>query len=91
MRAAVVMSSDITENNPTFCLLPLRYTDGCIKCERMKRALRACGYDLNAAENRLECVPLISASKREFWQRYLKKQKALRKIEAELLAMEAEL
>ena len=91
MRAAVVMSSEITENNPTLCLSALRYTDGCVRCEIMRRALAVTGQDLKKAEERLRCVPLISTSTREFWKRYHKKQEVRRKIEAELRAMEAEL
>jgi len=54
MQTKVVTMKELTEDNPTLCLSPLRVFDQCHKCERFKRWQKQRGI------KRLKCKPHLN-------------------------------
>ena len=60
MKVAIVDSKDLfdEEKNPTLCISPLRYTDGCLEC--LKHVLQRENYNLEAVLKKVKCNPIIT-------------------------------
>lgn len=60
MKVAIVNSKDLFDEkkNPTLCLSPLRYTNGCLEC--LKHVLQRENYNLEAVLKKVKCKPIIT-------------------------------
>lgn len=57
--AKVVSIKELTENNPTLCLSPLRVFNKCHECQQFKQALRK-HKTLEKTAEKLKCNPHIN-------------------------------
>ena len=60
MKVVIVNSKDLFDKkkNPTLCLSPLRYTNGCLEC--LKHVLQRENYNLEAVLKKVKCNPIIT-------------------------------
>ena len=60
MDAKVITVRDITENNPTLCMSPIRYFDRCYQCDVFKSVLKQNNGDILKTIETLGCNPHIT-------------------------------
>ncbi|MCW3128523.1 MAG: hypothetical protein N2V75_00230 [Methanophagales archaeon] len=77
MRTIVVNLKDISTDNPTLCLSPLRFVNRCDKCEQFRLRLRVYGNDIETTIRSLKCKPRVEP---EILELYREKAALLRRL-----------
>ena len=83
MKTKIVTLKELSEDNPTLCLSPLRVFEECHKCDQFKQEFRK-HQSVDEAINSMKCNPRIRSDIRKLLERKKELLKELAKINSQL-------